>query len=109
MPARCAGALLGLLLLVACGGAPAESGAPVAIRLVDLFAPDAVQGSVAPPPPPPRTEWRFDAAPPAFEAGPGVVELALRGGRLAGRTAAERPVRRSQGPGAAPARGFVRP
>jgi arylsulfatase A-like enzyme len=99
MPARCAGALLGLLLLVACGGAPAESGAPVAIRLVDLFAPDAVQGRVAPPPPPPRTEWRFDAAPPAFEAGPGVVELALRGGRLAGRTAAERPVLRIEVPG----------
>ncbi len=99
MSARRLGALPGLLLLAACGRAPAGGGGPSAIRLVDLFAPEAVVGRVAPPPAPPRTEWRFDAQPPAFEAGPGMADLALRGGKLAGRTAAERAVLRIEVPG----------
>jgi arylsulfatase A-like enzyme len=54
-----------------------------------------------------RTEWRFDAAPPLFEAGPGVADLALRDGRLVGRTTAAEPVLRIESPGAAPPADFV--
>jgi hypothetical protein len=74
----------------ACTGKPA----PITIRLVDVFRPELVLGrSPEPSSPPPRTEWRFDtAAAPngapgrGWEAGPGVAELELRGGRLQGRT-----------------------
>jgi hypothetical protein len=86
---------------VACGGACRARGpeAPAApIRLVDLYkpapgAPANAAGVVLPPP----IEWRFAAAtqpmaagttpkPPAWTAGPGVMGLGLRDGRLTGRT-----------------------
>src|SRR5262249_14720875 len=89
--------------------------APTANRLVDQFDPKLVEGSSDKTARPiPRTEWRFDAppptpppappapgaspAPPAFpatrgwEAGPGVSGLAIRDGRLVGRTTSDFPI-----------------
>ncbi len=76
-----------ILAIAACGSPEGELAPPAspAIRLTDAFQPDAVVGRVAQPEVA-RSEWRFDATPPAFEAGPEVAELALRDGRLAGRT-----------------------
>jgi arylsulfatase A-like enzyme len=88
-------ALLATILAAACGGAHDSS--PIAIRLVDLHDRTAIEGDAGgETTPPARTEWRFDAAPSpppetfaathGWEAGPGIADLAVRDGRLAGRT-----------------------
>ncbi len=87
-----------VVLSAACGTAPE----PVAVRLVDLFQPDAVAGSPTVDPPQ-RTEWRFDGALPdegdfvdtgGVEAGPGVSGLEIRDGRLVGQTTSGFPLLR---------------
>jgi arylsulfatase A-like enzyme len=84
------------------GGSGAAS--PGTIRLVDLFKPEVIQGSVAAGESQvPRIEWRFDrpAQHPApagaratqdFQGSPGVQGLAIRGGRLTGRSGSDTPV-----------------
>ena len=96
-------ALICLATAVACRGAAKPE--PRAIRLVDLYEPEAVANRVPPSPPPPRTEWRFDRpAEPAvsgekpvhpttrgWEAFHGVSGLAIRDGRLVGQTTDDMP------------------
>ncbi len=95
--ASCAAALA-VALLAGCGGSASDD--PAAVRLVDLFAQQkpSTQAPSAPPAPP-LSEWRFAAAPTAarpahlgWEAGPGVADLAVRNGRLAGRASDDFPV-----------------
>ena len=86
-----------VVVTAACGSAPE----PVAVRLVDLFQPDAVAGSPTVDPPQ-RTEWRFDGGMPegalaetgGVEAGPGVSDLEIRDGRLVGQTTSDFPMLR---------------
>lgn len=87
-----------VVLSAACGAAPE----PVAVRLVDLFQPDAVAGSPTVDPPQ-RTEWRFDGVLPdegdfadtgGVEAGSGVSGLEIRDGRLVGQTTSGFPLLR---------------
>jgi len=83
-----------LVCLCACGGPPP----PPASRLVDLYEPEVVEGRVeAAGRPVVRTEWRFDAPPPAdpageWKAGNAVAGLAAREGRLVGKTTGDFPV-----------------
>ena len=98
-----------LCLLVApslpgCRG-PGSETPPAPIRLVDLYKPSsAAPASAAGVALPPPVEWRFAAAtadapartppmagakPPFWTAGPGVQGLAVRDGRLVGRTSAD--------------------
>ncbi len=93
-------AALGLIAV----GCRQEGREPVtALRLVDLYKPESVEGRAAPATPPARTERRFDGASPekvpaklaathGWEAGPGVTGLAVRGGRLRGRTTSDFPL-----------------
>ena len=95
---------LGLLVFCAVGLAGCGSSEPasVAIRLVDLFEPDAVEGAATEVVRPPRTEWRFDgsaqkpegkfAATYGWQAGRAVTGLAIRNGRLTGRSTADFPI-----------------
>lgn len=92
------GALACALAVAACHGRPA---APVVIRLADLYRPDVVQGRVAARSQVARTEWRFDGAAPRLEkpsptwgwtALSGISGLAVRNGRLVGRTTSDLPV-----------------
>ena len=70
---------------------------PSTIRLVDLFKPEIIGGGGAPHREIPRTEWKFDANDgDKWEAGPGVVGLTVRDGRLTGRTSSAFPVLRFQ-------------
>jgi arylsulfatase A-like enzyme len=93
-----------LALVAACrGGGKPE---PYTVRLTDLYKAEAVVNRVPPSPPAPRTEWRFDqpaepAAPgekvvhPAtrgWRAFSGVSGLAIRDGRLVGRTIDDMPL-----------------
>ncbi len=78
----------------ACGrGAP-----PVTQRLVDLYKPELVLERVAPEAPPPRLEWRFDGAAGKEEPArggqglSGVADVAVRDGRLVGRTTSDFPI-----------------
>jgi len=88
--------LFAVLVAVGCSRKPA----PITARLVDLFRPEFVLGrSPAAPSLPPPTEWRFDRPPDplrgpraVWEAGPGVVGLAVREGRLQGQTTSPGPV-----------------
>src|SRR6185369_8490454 len=100
-----------LLVAAACARAPEPVARPVTLRLVDLYKKDSVLGRVESPPPP-RSEWRFDGAAPAeapaahaatrgWEAGPGVAALAIRDGRLVGRTTTAFPLLHVEWPGAA--------
>jgi arylsulfatase A-like enzyme len=81
------------LLLSACAR-PADKPAASAVRLVDAYKPEAVEGRSTPASERPRSEWRFDGPPGAgphaatrgFAAGPGVASLAVRDGRLVGRS-----------------------
>lgn len=87
---------------VSCSGSDSRDVPPNAIRLVDLFDAKLVEGS----PPAAKvtpTEFRFDGPPPAiapakfattngWEAGPGVADLAIRDGRLVGRSTTDAPV-----------------
>ena len=111
------GSRTALLLIAAiasaCSHTAAAPDGPKAIRLADAFDAKLVEGSAGTPaPPPPRTEWRFDGAPPraaspppgpapspapfvatrGWEAGPGVSGLAVRNGLLVGRTTTDFPV-----------------
>jgi arylsulfatase A-like enzyme len=91
-----------------CRGRGSET-APAPIRLVDLYKPSAAAPAAAGVGLPPPVEWRFAAAtadaaaapaspartppaagprPPSWTAGPGVQGLAVRDGRLVGRTSA---------------------
>ncbi len=100
---------LSLALGAAACGADERSLAPPArsaIRLMDAFRPDAVEGRL-PAREVARTEWRFDAAPPAFEAGPGVAELSVRDARLTGRTTGGEPILRIESPSAPVPADFV--
>jgi arylsulfatase A-like enzyme len=97
----------------ACSRSSAGPDGPKAVRLVDGFDAKQVEGSPGQPPKaPPRTEWKFDGAPPpppspppgakpspapfaatrGWEAGPGVSGLAVRDGLLVGRTTTDFPV-----------------
>jgi arylsulfatase A-like enzyme len=102
--------------LLLCGLAAASlaacraPGAPAGpIRLVDLYRPQASETSAAAPALPPPVEWRFAAAQinagrpaapsaapaskaPAWAAGLGVQGVAVRDGRLVGRTTAAVPI-----------------
>jgi arylsulfatase A-like enzyme len=109
---RCAIAIAATLTCT-CSRSSSGPDGPKAIRLVDGFDAKQVEGSTGTPaPPPPRTEWRFDSAPPraaspppgpapspppfaatrGWEAGPGVSGLAVRNGLLVGRTTTDFPV-----------------
>jgi arylsulfatase A-like enzyme len=106
-------AVVPAVVAVACARAARE---PEVIRLADRYKPEVVADRVAPSPPPPRTEWRFDAPPPAasrtanaatagWRSLNGVAGLAVREGRLVGRSTAtvpliaiERPAGREQDP-----------
>ncbi len=97
-----------LIAAAALGGCGQLSRAPQetapAVRLVDLFKPDALSGgSTGPARQIPTTAWRFDGPAPSpaprtfpatrgWEAGPGVAGLTLREGRLAGRSTTDFPV-----------------
>ena len=95
---------LGLLVFCAVGlaGCGPSEPASVAIRLVDLFEPDAVEGTATEVVRPPRTEWRFDgsaekpegkfAATYGWQTGRAVTGLAIRNGRLTGRSNADFPI-----------------
>src|SRR5206468_5873831 len=85
-----------IVIAVAASGACARSrpqSAASPIRLVDEFKPEAISGGGAAHRDIPRTEWRFDApGRDKWEAGPGVTGLAIRDGRLTGRTSAAFPL-----------------
>lgn len=97
---------LALLVLVAAMPACGRSSAPAqaAIRLVDLFKPGVLHGEVqASQRPVKPTEWRFDGPEPApppkelaatrgWQAGANIGGLAIRDGRLTGRTSSEFPL-----------------
>jgi len=94
--------LAGLVWLVALAGCRARP-TPSVIRLADIYRPEAVVGRVADVPPRPRTEWRFDASSggaaaaattpaPRWDALAGVSGLAVRDGRLTGRSTTDFPV-----------------
>jgi arylsulfatase A-like enzyme len=99
-----------LCLLLACSiaacAAPATKAPPAAIRLAELFEPSAVVGTAAAPAAQsPRSEWKFDApaqgglpqglgATLGWEAADGITGLAVREGRLTGRTTSAFPVLR---------------
>jgi arylsulfatase A-like enzyme len=91
-------------LFAACGEGPRESSA---IRLVDLFTEERVEGRSPLAAAPPRTELGFAGAPPRFEAGPGVADLGVREGRLAGRTTTPEGMLRIEIPTEPPADDFV--
>src|SRR2546425_1156785 len=104
--------LLVVTIASACSRAASGPDGPKAIRLVDAFDAKLVEGSTGTPaPPPPRTEWRFDGAPPpaaapssgpgpapsprpvaatrGWEAGSGISGFAIRNGLLVGRTTSD--------------------
>lgn len=84
---------------VSCADAPAP--VPISQRLVDVFEPGWIEGSLEEPVTPPRpSEWRFDGLPPyprpevwpethGWEPISGIEELRLERGRLTGVTSAE--------------------
>lgn len=97
---------LALAVGISCSCARSAPPAPATIRLVDAFDVKLVEGSPAKAAAAAsRTEWRFEGAPPSpapkafaethgWEAGPGVSGLAVREGRLIGRTTADFPILR---------------
>src|SRR5262249_10609987 len=104
-PARRALAVMALCLAAGCTSRPRAG--PVTLRLTDLYKPELVSARVAPSPPPPRTEWRFDrpaekvekaekadknAATFGWDAFSGISGLAVRGGRLVGKTTTDTPL-----------------
>ena len=82
--------------LAAAGCAAPEATAPGgAIRLVERFRPESVEGRIELPPPPPKIEWRFDGdSPPAFawEASPQAKGAAVREKLLQGRSGGDIPL-----------------
>lgn len=113
-------AVVGVVLLAAAGCAGPRAVPPLAVRLVDEHRPAAAaeRAAAAAPAgepearlPGPATAWRFDGAPPeppplraaatwGWEAGPGVADLALRAGRLRGRSTSAIPVLHLERPAA---------
>jgi len=97
-PTRPLEAILPLCLAAACTARPQPG--PATVRLADVYKPAAVEGRPATLAPRPRTEWRFDGPAPAgklaatrgWEAGPGVAALAVRDGRLVGRSTSDFPL-----------------
>src|SRR5688572_3953608 len=106
-------ALLSVVALALACRRPAAG--PEVVRLIDAFDAKSVAGTSTTSPASgaaiPRTEWRFDGAPPlpkpaapavpaapaaaatrGWQAGPGVGGLAIRDGLLVGRTTTEFPV-----------------
>lgn len=76
---------------------------PVTVRLTDLYKPEVVENPTPPAAVPVRLEWRFDGPPPSpapdehpatrgWEVLHGVSGLAIRQGRLAGRSTDDLPV-----------------
>ena len=93
----------GLLVAFASGCTANRSTTPVAVRLVDLYKPEAVENRETPALPPPRTEWRFDSPAPqpvharagvtrGWEAFHSISGLAVREGKLVGRATDELPI-----------------
>jgi arylsulfatase A-like enzyme len=80
--------LLALLGLAGCSSSQDRA----AVRIVDVFDENMVQGGTPLPPAPPRTEWRFDGPSNAFTAVEGVEGLVARDGLLRGRATTGRPV-----------------
>ncbi len=80
------------LLFTACG--PQPPGAPVTVRLVDLFPAATVAGGGEAPADFPRSEWLFDGdeAESAWQVGAGVDGLTVEDGALSGRSTAEFPL-----------------
>jgi arylsulfatase A-like enzyme len=103
-PARLLVVSLPFCLFAACTGQTRPE--PVTLRLTDLYKPELVSARVPPSPPPARTEWRFDAPAPAaapgekppspatrgWEAFHGVTGLAIKDGKLVGRTTDDMPL-----------------
>jgi len=97
-PARQLVVLLAVGVTAGCARRP-EHG-PGTTRLADLYKPAAVEGRPAALAPRPRIEWRFDGPAPAgklgptrgWQAGPGVGGLAVRSGRLVGRSTSDFPI-----------------
>ena len=88
--------LVALAVGAGCSQSPPQS-RPSSIRLVDLFKSETIGGGGAPHRDIPRTEWKFDAQDrDKWEGGPGVVGLAVRDGRLTGRTSSTFPILRFQ-------------
>ncbi len=91
-----------VLLLWACQPAPPDG--PVSLRLIDLF--EVGEGGSRPAVEP-ATAWRFEpptdrsqpAATGGWEAGPGIADLRLEQGLLAGRTTSEQSVLRARAAG----------
>jgi arylsulfatase A-like enzyme len=80
--------------VLACERSPERAPASPALHLLDAFDPQRVEGRAPLPPPPSRSELRFAGTAPAFSAGPGVTALAVRDGKLTGRTTSTAPVLR---------------
>lgn len=117
MPPKLSAVRVALVLLVLLSGGCGERDVPpIAIPLIDSYKPELVTGSVPPANLPERTEWRFDGPVPApaefaatrgWEAGPGVADLRIENGRLAGRTTTDFPLIRLALPGWAAKRDFL--
>jgi arylsulfatase A-like enzyme len=96
--------LAGAAGTVGCG-ASAPGDAAVAIRLVEQFKPESMSGAAPNDGSKARQEWTFDGQPPSnlpkpqaatwgFEAGRGIAALAIKDGRLTGRTTSDFPILR---------------
>ncbi len=79
---------LACALLVGCGRSSGLPSSPGPLRLIDRFDRARLVSPAPPPEAPARVELRFDGTgtPPAFTAGPAISDLAVREGRLVGRT-----------------------
>jgi arylsulfatase A-like enzyme len=91
---------MGLVLITGC---TRRASSPATQRLVDLYRPEQVHGSVRQPPAPAAVEWRFDGPPASptpdsrrdtrgWKVLHGVSGLAVRQGRLVGRTDGDFPL-----------------
>ena len=92
------------LTTASCSGGRTSAPSPAAVRFVDLYKPEMLRGSVpASTKEAKRTEWRFDGEAPTpapavfaatrgWEPGLGISGLAIRDGRLTGRSSTEFPV-----------------
>jgi arylsulfatase A-like enzyme len=81
-----------LFAVILASAACREAAPPVTLRLVDLYKPELVVDRVEPEPAPPRLEWRFDGKavrPAALNA---VADLAVKEGKLVGRTTDDFPL-----------------
>ena len=101
--ATCVAVLQVVGLASGCRGREAD--APVVLRLVDLFTAKGIEGGTVAARQLPPIEWRFGGPAPSpapkvfaatrgWEAGPDVASLAIREGRLEGRTTGDFPILR---------------